>query len=70
MSKYTEYAERVITGEACRYVKLAARRYLDWVNRDDIEFIPEKVDRVVNFIHKLKHFTGKMNGKPFVLSDF
>lgn len=40
------------------------------MKREDMEFIPERVDRVVNFIHKLKHFTGKMNGKPFVLSDF
>ena len=72
MSKYTEYAQRVINGDivACQYVKLACQRYLDWMDRDDMVFIPEKVDRVVNFIGKLRHFTGKMNGKPFVLSDF
>lgn len=70
--KYTDYAERVITGEitACRYVKLACQRYLDWLERDDIEFRTDKVDKVVNFISKLKHFTGSMNGKPFILSDF
>lgn len=72
LNKYTDYAQRVINGDivACQYVKLACQRYLDWMDRDDMIFIPEKVDRVVNFIGKLRHFTGKMNGKPFVLSDF
>ena len=72
LNKYTDYAQRVINGDivACQYVKLACQRYLDWMDRDDIVFIPEKVERVVNFIGKLRHFTGKMNGKPFILSDF
>lgn len=72
LNKYTDYAQRVINGDivACQYVKLACQRYLDWMDRDDMVFIPEKVERVVNFIGKLRHFTGKMNGKPFVLSDF
>ena len=49
--KYTKYAEDVISGRilACKYVKQACQRYLDWLKRDDIEFIPSKVDRVVNF---------------------
>lgn len=72
MNKYTDYAQRVINGDivACQYVKLACQRYLDWMERDDMVFVPKKVERVVNFIGKLRHFTGKMNGKPFVLSDF
>lgn len=72
MSKYTDYANKVLNGDivACEYVKLACKRYLDFMNREDIEFREDKVDRVVNFMRKLKHFTGKMNGKPFILSDF
>lgn len=72
MSKYVDYANKVLNGDivACEYVKLACRRYLDFLERKDMEFRPEKVDRVVNFMSKLKHFTGKMNGKPFILSDF
>ena len=71
-NKYTKYAEDVISGRilACEYVKQACKRYLDWLKRDDIEFIPSKVDRVANFCSKLSHFTGKMNGRPFILSDF
>jgi len=71
-SKYTEYATKVVNGDivACTYIKLACKRYLEWLERDDITFIPEKVDKVVNFMGKLKHFTGKNNGKPFILTDF
>lgn len=71
-SKYTDYANKVLSGEivACRYVRLACERYLEWLQRKDIEFKPEKVDKVVNFVGKLKHFTGSLNGKFFVLSEF
>lgn len=69
-AKYTDYANKVVSGEivACQYIKLACQRYLDWF--DKYEFKPEKVDRVVNFISKLKHFTGKHNNKPFDLLDY
>lgn len=71
-AKYTDYANKVLSGEivASTYVKLACQRFLDWLERDDIEFRPKKVDKVVNFIHKLKHFQGKSNGLPFILSDW
>lgn len=71
-NKYTDYANKVLSGEiiSCDYVKLACKRYLSWLERTDIEFRTDRVDRVVNFMSKLKHFTGKMNGKPFILSDF
>lgn len=70
--KYTQYAEDVIAGKiiACNYVKLACERYLKLFDREDIYFQPEKVDRVINFISKLKHFTGAHSGKPFILSDW
>ena len=70
LTKYTDYANKVVNGEivACQYIKLACQRYLDWF--DKYEFKPDKVHRVVNFISKLKHFTGKHNGKPFDLLDY
>lgn len=69
-AKYTDYANKVVSGEivACQYIKLACQRYLDWFNK--YEFRTDAVDRVVNFISKLRHFTGKHNGKPFVLLDY
>ena len=70
--KYTDYADKVIKGEivACEYVKLACSRYLDLLKRKDVYFKPEKADKVINFISKLKHFTGSHNGKPFILQDW
>lgn len=70
--KYTDYAEKVINGEivACEYVKLACSRYMNLLKRKDIYFKPEKADKVINFISKLKHFTGSHNGKPFILQEW
>ena len=58
LSKYKQYAEGVLSGKivSCRYLKLAAQRYLSWFDRDDIEFRVDKADEVVNFIQKLKQF--------------
>ena len=70
--KYTNYAEKVINGEivACEYVKLACSRYMNLLKRKDVYFKPEKADKVINFISKLKHFTGSHNGKPFILQEW
>jgi phage terminase large subunit-like protein len=70
LDKYKEYANAVVCGDiiACEYVVLACKKYLEWF--DKYEFKPDKVDRVVNFISKLKHFTGKHNGKPFTLLPY
>lgn len=69
-SKYLFYPQKVLSGEipACIYVKQACQRYLSFF--DKYYFDTDAVDRVVNFCSHLKHFTGKSNGKPFVLSDF
>lgn len=72
MNNYQDYARKVVNGEVVvgKYVRLACQRYLDWFNREDIEFKEKKVDKVVNFINKLTHFQGKHNGKPFILSEW
>lgn len=69
-SKYTQYAQSVVNGDivACTYVKLAAKRYLEWFDKYD--FRSEKVEKVINFISKLKHYTGSHNGKPFKLLPY
>lgn len=71
-SIYTEYADRVADGEitAGLYVKQACRRYLDWLDRDDLVFCPEKADRVVAFIERLHHYKGRTAGQRFVLSPW
>lgn len=70
--KYIDYPKKVLSGEilAGKYIKMACQRYLSWFDREDVEFRTEAVDRVVRFCSLLKHFTGSMNGKPFILSPF
>lgn len=64
---HSQYATDVLKGDivACKYIKLACERYMSFFEK--YEYNSEKVDRVINFIQKLKHFTGSHNGKPFVL---
>jgi len=71
-AKYTDYANKVIQGEivASVYVKLACERFLNWFNNPELEFRQDKVDKVVNFLSKLKHYQGKSNGQPFILTDW
>lgn len=71
-TKYITYPTKVLNNEitSCKYIKLACERFLNWFKRDDIEFREDKVDKVINFISKLKHYTGKHNGKPFILQEW
>lgn len=71
-SRYTDYADKVLSGKilASEYVKLAARRFHSFLEREDIIFNPSKVDKVEKFIRKLKHYVGKAKGSPFILSDW
>lgn len=72
MEEYKRFALQVLLGEviAGEYIIKACKRYLDYFDREDIYFDTEAADRVVNFIEKLKHFTGSHNGKPFILQDW
>lgn len=69
---YTEYPRKVLSGEivAGEYVRLSCQRFLDWMERKDIEFRKDKVDHVVNFISKLKHYKGSNAGQHFKLEPF
>lgn len=68
--KYKDYANKVVNGEivVCNYVLQACRRYLSFFEKYD--FRVDKVSKVVNFISRLRHFTGKHNGKPFKLLPY
>lgn len=67
---YKSYANKVLNGEiiTCNYVKQACKRYLSFFEKYD--FRVDKVDKVVNFIRRLRHFTGTHNGKPFELLPY
>lgn len=70
--KYKQYALDVVQHKqiACKYVIQACERYLSWFERDDLLFRPEKADAVINFISKLKHYSGRFNRKPFILLPY
>jgi len=70
--KYTKYARDVVEGRVCAgyYIKLAAERYLKFLQRDDIEFRMNMADKPVNFISKLQHTEGQFYKKPFILQDW
>lgn len=70
--KYQDYPKKVLSGEivSCRYIKLACERYLSWFERKDMEFRNQNVDRIVNTIEKMKHYSGKSAGKPFILEPW
>ena len=71
-TKYTEYALDVIDHKitASIYVKMSCERFLTWFERDDIEFRRDKVDKVVTFISRLKHYMGASTDKPFILTNW
>lgn len=67
--KYFIYANKVLNGEivAGNFIKLACKRYLSFFKNPDYEFRPEKCERVIRFMSKLKHYSGKTAGKLFKL---
>lgn len=69
---YYKYADDILNGKivACRYIKLACKRFFDFLNRDDIEFREDKVKSVLNFCGKMIQFQEPFNDKPLVLSPF
>ena len=72
MKRYYQYAEDVSEGKivCCENIKLAAKRFLSDLQREDLEFREEAVERAISFIGVLKHFAGKSSGKPFILEDW
>lgn len=70
--KYLKYAQDVVSGKqvAGKIIRLACQRYLDLMNDTRYEFRPDKCERVLSFVSKLKHYQGKCAGKPFVLEEW
>lgn len=67
ITKHQEYAHKILNNEitSCKYIKEACKRYFALF--DKYEYRADRVERVINFINKLKHFKGQHNGKPFIL---
>lgn len=69
-SYHYQYAKDIIDGKitSCKYIKQSCERYFSFFEK--YEYRIERVEKVINFIQKLRHFTGKHNGKPFILQPW
>lgn len=69
---YYKYAQDVLAGNivSCENIKLACKRFLSDLKREDLEFREGVVDRAIDFIGTLKHFAGKSSGQPFILESW
>ena len=71
-TEYYQYAQDVIDGKivAGELVKLACKRFMSDLERPDLEFRAEIVDRFIVFCSLLKHFKGKSAGEQFKLEPW
>ena len=72
MKPYFQYASDVVSGRTIcgRLIKLAVERFYQFQERDDIIFREDRIDYVIRFISKLKHYTGRHAGKAFILQPW
>ena len=75
MQRGIDYANDIRSGKniSGKYIKLAVERYFEMqerVERGELLFYPEKVEKVIDFIQTLKHFKGASAGKHFILSPW
>lgn len=68
----TLYPFQVVEGKiiACKLVKLACQRFINFLNNDEVYFDKEAVNRVIKFCGKLKHFSGVYQSRPFILESW
>ncbi len=69
---YLTYAEQVVSGDvvAGDLIRTACKRFLADLDDDRFEFKAAKVEKAVQFIRMLRHFTGKSNRKRFELKPW
>lgn len=70
MSFAEEYASQVLSGKIVtgKFIRLACKRFMDDLQRDDIEFDEKLGQRAINFVErKLRHWEGSWRGKPLKL---
>lgn len=69
---YIKYAYDVVEGRevAGKLIRLACQRFLDWFERDDIEFNYDDVDSKIRFISKFKLTESPFTGQPFNLLPY
>lgn len=71
-SRLSSYVEGVSSGKiiTCKEVKQAVDRFNNDLERDDLEFREDKINKVLNVVENLQHFTGSHNNKKFILEPW
>lgn len=71
LDKIIDYCKQVESSESDgALIKMAARRFLNDLQRDDLLFYEPSVDRVCRFIAMLSHFEGVASGRAFTLQPW
>ena len=72
MNEWETYARGVTDGSivAGRLIRVACERFLADLDDERFEFRAETVERAIKYIALLRHFTGKADGKSFVLEPW
>ena len=70
--KITTYPWDVLEGKilACENIKLACKRFMDFLDMEDRYFDVGDVERTIRFFERFRHFTGQYNNKPFILQEW
>lgn len=71
-TEYYKYAQDVLNCSivAGELVRLACKRFIDDLERPDLEFRAEIVDRFITFCSLIRHFKGKSAGEQFKLEPW
>lgn len=61
VARAVAYAQQVLSGEelACRWIKLAAKRFISDLERTDLVLNQDAADRACKFIERLPHIKGR-----------
>lgn len=70
--RITTYPWDVLEGKilVCENIKLACKRFMDFLDMEDRYFDVEDVERTIRFFERFRHFTGQYNNKPFILQEW
>ena len=69
---YQTYVDDVLSGRIItgKHIRLACERFEKFKQNPSYYFDEEDVKKKIRIVSKLKHFTGKHNGKPFILLPY
>ena len=72
MSRATEYAESIVSGEvqACKWIKLAAERHISDLKRSDVYYDLDEEDRRCEFIENILTLEDGSLFSPGALASF